>query len=991
MTTPRARQITDLTAALSMNASRSLAPEAARCGGLWLTMALTAVGLLAFSGCSGDGGEAAPITDVSTPDDEVLDDEVRDVGGGTDAKADASGCDCETGPIPCGVIECQDGACVTVWDDAGTACEDGLPCTTPDVCIDGGEGRLCQAGLSNCDDGDRCNGAEVCSAEGCAPSSPLVCTDEDPCNGIEVCAPSTGCASGTPLFCSDGDACNGAEGCKSGQGCVASEPLDCDDGSACTDDSCGAEGCLHVPSGASGCCTADSDCGDFNACTKDTCNGSGACVTEPISGSCEDGDPCTGGDVCTAGVCSGAPRSQCTKLCDVIHDEAGLGNCTLKVATLGADPKATRLQLGLSWSGHGGAKEPIATLVGLVVRSCLAGPTSCVAKVLPAGGQTGASGHLASLTPSDPEDWPAAGILALDPLFVPDAPLSPSSVALDAIPSSALPDPTVLGLRLVAPPGAVTHVYAWDFDAAASGGGEEPLPLVAGVAPSAPAGLIVTRLAVCGVSICWDGNPCTDDVCSGEVCSHVPRAGPCDDGVACTAESVCDATASCVPSTFSASGIDCSGPDKCAGAGKCDGQGACQLTPGVALTCDGDGSACVDASCDPLTGECLLDVRAGAECDDGDPCSLIDRCSASGTCVGEPKICDDGVACTLDSCVGDVDGTCKFVADNAFCEDGSPCSINTCVADVGCKSSVSKDPCDDGNPCTVADACITGSLCRGTLAPGCTCETKADCVFFEDGDACNGTVVCDEGECIIDPGTVVTCPYDGVACKTDWTCKPETGQCIGTPLSCDDDDPCTEDACDPILGCGNTQIDDCIENWICEVSGTSGDTILCPVRVARRLPGSVAPTSADITLRWDDGLVLENLQENACFGTVCFDYDLATCEDPTSPCFVESLHPTGHTLIIAPEATVNWSNWLSLFIFHLGSPDKAISGAIASPGLAIVGDPVILQARFRLDADVSPAKPARIRVDRLALQPATGLPLTVHVRTVPEGRVIITD
>ncbi|MBT9556014.1 MAG: hypothetical protein IV100_08300 [Myxococcales bacterium] len=988
MTTRRARQSAALTIVLPTSVSRPCTSN-----GVWprvvtLLTVLLLGGLVAFPGCSGDGGGGAVITaDVPPPEDTD-----QDVSGRTDVEGDTSGCDCETGPIPCGVIECQAGACVTVWDDAGTPCDDGLPCTTPDQCIDGGEGRICQAGPASCDDGDRCNGEEICAAEGCVSSAPLVCTDEDPCNGIEVCAPSTGCSAGTPLFCGDGDACNGAEGCKSGQGCVASEPLDCDDGSACTDDSCGPGGCRHVPSGAAGCCDADNDCDDHNPCTKDTCNGSGACVTEPISGSCDDGDACTGEDVCTAGLCSGSPRPQCSKLCDVVHDEAGLGDCTLKVATLGTDPKATRLQLGLSWSGPGvAANEPVAKLAGLVVRSCLAGPNSCVAKVLPAGGPIGPSGHLATATPSDLEDWPAAGTLALDPLFKPGSTLSPSSVAVDAIPSTALPDPTVLGLRLVAPPGAVTRVYAWGFDAGATGDGDEELPLVAGVASDAPAGLIVTRLAVCGLSICWDGNPCTDDVCSADVCSHVPRSGPCDDGLVCTAESVCDATATCVPSKFSASGVACSGPDKCAGAGQCDGQGVCELTPGAAPPCEDGDSACVDSSCDPLTGECLLDVHAGAECDDGDPCSLVDRCSASGTCVGEPKICDDGIACTLDTCIDTGDGACKFVASDAFCEDGSPCSVNTCDADVGCKSSVSKDPCDDGNPCTIADACITGSLCRGTLAPGCTCETKADCAFFEDGDACNGTLVCDDGECTIDPNTVVACPYDGVGCKTDWICKPETGQCIGTPLSCDDDDPCTQDACDSILGCMNTQIDDCIENWICEVSGASGDTVLCPVRVARRLPGSVTPTSADITLRWDDGLVLENLQEYACFGTVCFDYDLATCEDPASPCFVESLHPTGHTLTLAPEATINWTSWLSMFIFHLGSPDKAISDAVASPGLPTVGDSVIMQARFRLDADLTAAKPARIRVDRLAFQPANGLPLTVHVRTVPEGRMIITD
>lgn len=59
-----------------------------------------------------------------------------------------------------------------------------------------------------------------------------------------------------------------------------------------------------------------------------------------------------------------------------------------------------------------------------------------------------------------------------------------------------------------------------------------------------------------------------------------------------------------------------------------------------------------------------------------------------------------------------------------------------------------------------------------------TCGTDADC---DDGDACNGAETCEANTCI--PAK--------------------------EPLSCDDDDVCTADACDPDSGCVNEAIEGC--------------------------------------------------------------------------------------------------------------------------------------------------------------------------------------
>lgn len=64
--------------------------------------------------------------------------------------------------------------------------------------------------------------------------------------------------------------------------------------------------------------------------------------------------------------------------------------------------------------------------------------------------------------------------------------------------------------------------------------------------------------------------------------------------------------------------------------------------------CD-DGNACTQESCDRVSGSCGRALLPdGAPCDDGDLCTAGDMCLA-GSC-GRPVMCDDLDTCTLDSC-----------------------------------------------------------------------------------------------------------------------------------------------------------------------------------------------------------------------------------------------------------------------------------------------------------------------------------------------------
>ena len=231
------------------------------------------------------------------------------------------------------------------------------------------------------------------------------------------------------------------------------------------------------------------------------------------------------------------------------------------------------------------------------------------------------------------------------------------------------------------------------------------------------------------------------------------------------------------------------------------------LTEGKLVELCDDGNECTSDSC---LGEAGCDSQPldGVECVDGDPCTAADHCE-TGLCVGAPVLCDDSNPCTDDSCNGL--GGCQYVPNTA--------------------------DCNDSNACSVADQCSEGS-CGGVLV-GWDCAGDLDCATLEDDNLCAGKLMCNDAElpcgCVVDPDSVVSCPEpEGpeAFCLQAW-CDPATGECSlvpahdgyacddgnactigetcaeglcgdGMPLSCADDNPCTDDSCDPGTGCEHT-------------------------------------------------------------------------------------------------------------------------------------------------------------------------------------------
>ncbi len=204
---------------------------------------------------------------------------------------------------------------------------------------------------------------------------------------------------------------------------------------------------------------------------------------------------------------------------------------------------------------------------------------------------------------------------------------------------------------------------------------------------------------------------------------------------------------------------------------------ACYDGP-VQPSCNGpcdDGNACTDDSC--VNGVCAHNPTTGAICWDGDACTAGESCQA-GVCTGGKvvKNCDDGNPCTDDGCKN---GACTYANNTAPCDLGTGCA-GAGICDAGsCKSLSNAGSCDDGNPCT-DDSC-----------QGKTCVHAANTGNCEDGDSCTEIDKCVAGQCVSGPRIVCD---DGDGCTVGDYCA--QGICLsGAPRNCSDGFDCTVDLC----------------------------------------------------------------------------------------------------------------------------------------------------------------------------------------------------
>ena len=390
---------------------------------------------------------------------------------------------------------------------------------------------------------------------------------------------------------------------------------------------------------------------------------------------------------------------------------------------------------------------------------------------------------------------------------------------------------------------------------------------------------------------CDDDDPCTDDSCDGlGGCQFQPNVADCDDGDPCTVADECGAVG-CAGTPVScdclndADCADLEDGDLCNGTLYCNLAKlpyVCEVAVDTAIDCpapDGVDAPCLAASCDPMTGECgLVPANPGGACSDGDLCTLGDTCQA-GLCVGgDDRNCNDGNGCTDDGCESELgcvysdnaaacfDGSLCTVndlcgggdclpGDALTCDDGNSCTTDSCQDDIGCFFAAADSACDDGNSCTGPDVCANGQCVGGPVLDcddenPCTddsCDALSGCLHqlnsaaCDDQDVCTTGDHCQLGECA--GGGQLACS-DGNGC-TDDQCDPEVGcqfvpnaadcddgnpctlgdhcgdggcKAAGT-LGCDDGNVCTADGCDPEAGCFHTPTEGSCNDWdVCTIN-----------------------------------------------------------------------------------------------------------------------------------------------------------------------------
>ncbi len=377
---------------------------------------------------------------------------------------------------------------------------------------------------------------------------------------------------------------------------------------------------------------------------------------------------------------------------------------------------------------------------------------------------------------------------------------------------------------------------------------------------------------------CNDENPCTNDGCNGKTgCTATPNVLPCEDGDKCTFADACK-NALCLPGVIT----DCNDNNVCT-TGSCDSKIGCTQTgndlpcedgskcttadkcansacgPGAATNCD-DNNVCTDDACSPKIG--CGHVANVVPCEDGNKCTIGDKCGGSICLSGAATDCNDANICTNDNCQANTgcdntanvlpceDGSKCTLADNCKdsvcmpgvvtdCSDNNVCTDDSCTAKLGCAHVANILLCDDGNKCTLGDFC-SNSLCLPDEITGCSdnnvctddsCDSKKGCSNIanilpcEDGSKCTLGDKCKDNVCL--PGEITLC-NDGNGCTND-SCDKAGGcqnlanslpcedgnvctlsdncanaACVAGALNaCDDKNPCTDDSCDPVTNCAH--------------------------------------------------------------------------------------------------------------------------------------------------------------------------------------------
>lgn len=246
------------------------------------------------------------------------------------------------------------------------------------------------------------------------------------------------------------------------------------------------------------------------------------------------------------------------------------------------------------------------------------------------------------------------------------------------------------------------------------------------------------------------------------------------------------------------------------------------------------------------TGGGSTGCMSDGECDDGNVCNGSETCVGGSCQAGVSLDCNDGDACTDDTC----DALSGCQNDPIVCNDGNSCTSDSCNSSTGCVFAPIAPCCGNGT-CELGETCVScsadcfsgsGTACgNGICEPGEDCLNCAeDCNGRQNGNpnnrfCCSGTSGGLGGQNPVDCGDS-RCTSSGYDCSEsagagsccgDGSCEGSEDEnnctvdcaCTG-PGDCDDNDGCTDDDCVGGI-CINDPID-CSDGDACTNDGCSG-------------------------------------------------------------------------------------------------------------------------------------------------------------------------
>lgn len=413
--------------------------------------------------------------------------------------------------------------------------------------------------------------------------------------------------------------------------------------------------------------------------------------------------------------------------------------------------------------------------------------------------------------------------------------------------------------------------------------------------------------AQCKSGFCIDGRCCSgecDSACHSCAvaglegnCQPEPDGSECDDGLFCSDGDSCQQGA-CIGGP----GRDCSVLDSTCSTGECDEETdeCVKMTPedtcAIDDECLDEGAWHPEVEClrcltaksssdwSIISGACFIDGKcyklgepAGGECEICNPASPTKPSPAS-----DGDLCtDDGNPCTQDTCQAGKCGHSKLTG--VACDDGNTCTADDICVDGLCDGKFYS--CDDGLACT-EDECAGGGMCLHTPVAG-SCLIEGTC--FLGGDEQPGSFGCALCSPEVEQGGW-TAAKDNLACDDVNACtlldNCQQGQCLGSPVDCDDGLICTLDSCDQDSGdCQHAlQPEWCLIDDKCHFPETSpaGPGGLC--RVCSPDLDPAAWTAQNEGAECDDGSqcsALSLCQAGDCVaeGPLCEDFNPCTDDD----------------------------------------------------------------------------------------------------------------